>query len=77
MVKPFCKVCGIPISNFVNDGLSEDEIAALSPEARMWHGKASECTPINIRIINGLDIDSLNTEKMDGFNIIKPGYVNP
>ena len=77
MLKPFCKICGIPISNCANDGLSEAEVAALSDEAKMWHGRASKAAPINLRTINGLDLDVLNTERIDGFNIILPKYVNP
>ena len=76
MSKTFCKICGIPIGNRPNN-LSEKEIAALSPESKKYYDMCFLVEPINIRILNGFDIDSVKTSRFDGYNLIGDKYVNP
>ena len=76
MLKSFCKTCGVQLSNR-SAPLSEEEIAALSPESKVWFDRGQQFAPVNLRTINGLDLSALNVKKGDGFNLILPKYVNP
>ena len=74
--KPFCKTCGIAVTNEPID-LNPDQIAAL-PERRrkFWEGSKA-MTPINLRLLDDFDFKTLETRKFDGYTMIPTQYVNP
>ncbi|CAM1511435.1 Fc.00g089480.m01.CDS01 [Cosmosporella sp. VM-42] len=76
MSKTFCKTCGIPVGN-VGNKLSGEEIEALGPDLQKWYHQCFLVEPINIRTLNGFDLESVETSRFDGFNLILPKYVNP
>lgn len=74
--KPFCKHCGVHVSNELNP-LTDEEVEGLSDEAKAWRGRISSMRPINLRALNDFDCKVLKTRHVDGWNEIKPAYVNP
>lgn len=75
-LKSFCKTCGSTLDNQPKDFTAE-ELAKLPEGARNWVAKAGTSRNLNIRLLDGVDLKELKTERFDGFNIIKPVYVNP
>ncbi len=74
--KGFCKTCGVQLMNEINP-LTDDEVAALPELARAYRKRMINCRPINLRILNDYDFSKLETLKYDGYNAVKPMYVNP
>lgn len=65
-------------SFFYSDPRSTDEEAeGLSDEAKAWRERGTHMRPINLRILNDFDCKALKTMRVDGWNEIKPEYVNP
>ncbi|KAI0870963.1 glutathione-dependent formaldehyde-activating enzyme [Hypoxylon argillaceum] len=74
--KKFCKICGIPISS--EAVLATDErVAQMDPDTRKWYEGAILIKALNLRVIDGLDVNDLTPARLDGYNLIKPGYVEP
>ena len=74
--KKFCKTCGVPFTNSSRT-MTDEELAAMDEGSRGWYNKGLTFTPINLRILHDFDVKTLKTEKLDGFNNIKPLYENP
>ncbi len=74
--KAFCKRCGVHMVNELNP-LTDEQIAALHEKVRAWRAGKLNMQPVNIRVFNGVDITGLKTLKGDGYNHLKPLYVNP
>ncbi|KAF7543463.1 hypothetical protein G7046_g9995 [Stylonectria norvegica] len=74
--KPFCKFCGIPMTN-VPIPVSDEKFESLSPEFQAFYKHAASITPVNIRTFNNFDVNAVKPHKMDGFNATLPRYINP
>lgn len=77
-LKGFCKTCGVQIMNEPNP-LAPDHAESSSSEAEASGEGQLDWLPINIRILDDLDLDVIKdkVEKYDGWNLAKPPYVNP
>jgi hypothetical protein len=74
--KNFCRTCGVFVSNSFND-LTEERIAELPETYHDWARRAQPLHPVNVRVLDDVDLACLNVQRFDGKEIIKPGYVNP
>ncbi|KAJ8121876.1 hypothetical protein ONZ43_g1784 [Nemania bipapillata] len=74
--KRFCRICSIPITSEAVVA-TEERIAQMDPATRAWYETSITITALNLRVIDGLDVNDLTTDRMNGYNIIKPGYVEP
>ncbi|KAI1806150.1 glutathione-dependent formaldehyde-activating enzyme [Daldinia bambusicola] len=73
--KSFCKTCGISIHNNVQP-VSEEELNKLPEDQREVVKGGLSLMPINLRVINGLDVGDLNVKQVDGYSR-PPLYVEP
>ena len=74
--KTFCKTCGVPMSNEPRE-LSQDQVAAFSDEGREWYEGARVRHPVNLRVLNEVDLTKLTPLKLTKGAEIEPQYVNP
>ncbi|XXG98559.1 hypothetical protein Hte_004884 [Hypoxylon texense] len=74
--KTFCKTCGVPVHNSVQP-ITEEQINQLPEENREFIRGAKEIKAINVRLVDGLNVKDLNINQFDGYNAIKPSYVEP
>ncbi|RFU78542.1 glutathione-dependent formaldehyde-activating enzyme [Trichoderma arundinaceum] len=74
--KTFCRTCGVNMTNIRNE-LPEEEVLALSEQARQiyWRGKATY--PVNARVLHGVDVGKLKKVLFDGATLMPSTYVNP
>ncbi|OAR00412.1 hypothetical protein LLEC1_07563 [Akanthomyces lecanii] len=85
LAKPFCRTCGVSMSNPVNAQTTPDEAAARMPGAdaarqkrvREHLARHAKMHPVNVRVLHGVDLDRLHVKKLDGAALIPPPYVNP
>lgn len=85
LAKPFCRTCGVSMSNPVNEKTTADEAAARMPDADaaqrdkvrriMAHHRTIH--PVNVRTLHGVDLSRLHVRRLDGAKLIAPPYVNP
>jgi hypothetical protein len=75
--KLFCKTCGVNVGSEVNPDLTEDEVAALPEVYRQFRSKHINTQPLNLRVVNGLDVKTLKPGRGDGFSVQEPAYVWP
>ncbi|KAK7428060.1 hypothetical protein QQZ08_005492 [Neonectria magnoliae] len=75
--KTFCKKCGVQMTN-EPAALADEEIAAMSEERRKTWDMVSPMHPVNLRILNGIDLNDFKDkiQKMEGANY-PPLYENP
>ncbi|KAH9891504.1 glutathione-dependent formaldehyde-activating enzyme [Xylariomycetidae sp. FL2044] len=77
-LKRFCRICGIYVYNLSKNLNTPEELAALSEERREWVLRMMDCTPVNLRLIDGVDVrKDVSPVKMDGYSQIKEPYVEP
>ncbi|CAK7565566.1 MAG: hypothetical protein SEPTF4163_003483 [Sporothrix epigloea] len=79
--KSFCGKCGVPISNLPTD-LTEEQIAQLPEIARdeastAWRKRIADMSPINTRVLYGVDLDKLPVTQNNGYKLIPNEYINP
>ncbi|KAB5572065.1 Mss4-like protein [Coniochaeta sp. 2T2.1] len=76
--KGFCKTCGVQIMNEPNP-LTDEQVEALPAEVRAFRDGKMDWFPVNLRILNDFDFDAVmdKVQRMDGWNMAKPPYVNP
>ncbi|KAI1365475.1 glutathione-dependent formaldehyde-activating enzyme [Xylaria arbuscula] len=74
--KRFCKICGVPIGS-VGVELTDEELAKFDANTQGWHKSFKGKVALNLRLVDGLDVKDLKTTRMDGYGLIKPGYVEP
>ncbi|KAJ2989610.1 hypothetical protein NUW58_g3383 [Xylaria curta] len=74
--KTFCKVCSVPIHNHMME-FSEEELATKSQEERDWVVGGQIFSPVNLRTINGLDVNDLKVFQFQGYATLQPPYVEP
>ncbi|KAI8633339.1 glutathione-dependent formaldehyde-activating enzyme [Xylariaceae sp. FL1651] len=72
----FCKICGVPVYTKVMQ-LTDEEVAAMNEAAQKWYLGSKDLIPLNLRVINGLNVKDLKPNKFDGYNVIQPPYVEP
>lgn len=85
LAKPFCRTCGVSMSNPVNAQTTPDEAATKMPGAdaaqqekvRTHMERHAKMHPVNVRVLHGVDLDRLHVKKLDGATLIPPPYVNP
>ncbi len=85
LAKPFCRTCGVSMSNPLNADITPDEAAARLPGAdaaqrdkvRAYMAHHKKMHPVNVRVLHGVDLDRLHVKKLDGAALIPPPYVNP
>ncbi|KAI0022668.1 glutathione-dependent formaldehyde-activating enzyme [Xylariomycetidae sp. FL0641] len=77
--KAFCKYCGVFVYNAIQP-LPEERLEAFPAEMRDKAGgriaEALALMPVNLRIIEGLDVNDLNVEHCDGYSIGRP-WIEP
>ncbi|KAI1178451.1 glutathione-dependent formaldehyde-activating enzyme [Nemania sp. FL0916] len=74
--KTFCKVCGVPIHSQMMK-FTEEELASKSEKEKDWILGGQSLAPVNLRIINDLDVNDLNASRFDGYTAFQPPYVEP
>ncbi|KAI0535044.1 glutathione-dependent formaldehyde-activating enzyme [Xylaria digitata] len=74
--KTFCNICGVPIHNELLE-FTEEELAVRTKEERDWIVSGQDFAPVNLRIINGLDVNDLNISQLHGWSVLQPPYVEP
>ncbi|CAK7206349.1 hypothetical protein SEUCBS139899_009138 [Sporothrix eucalyptigena] len=79
--KSFCGKCGVAFSNLPTN-LSAEEIAKLppmaqTPESDAWRKRIVNMSPINTRVLYGVDLDKLPVKESPGYTLIPGEYVNP
>ncbi|CAG9956878.1 unnamed protein product [Clonostachys rosea f. rosea IK726] len=74
--KAFCSQCGVFV---VRRPLPiPDEVAVHIPAAaREWTVDAQHLLPLNLKLLDGVDISQLKITHIDGYDVIPPPYVNP
>ncbi|OAA73593.1 glutathione-dependent formaldehyde-activating enzyme [Cordyceps fumosorosea ARSEF 2679] len=83
--KPFCRTCGVSMSNPSNAATTANEAAARLPYAdtaqrervREYVEKHRTMHPVNVRVLHGVDFQRLHVKRFDGAKLIPPPYVNP
>ncbi|XWW99321.1 hypothetical protein V2A60_007330 [Cordyceps javanica] len=85
LAKPFCRTCGVTMSNPANEAITADEAATKLPGAdaaqqakvRQYVARHKTIHPVNVRTLHGVDLDRLHVKRLDGARLIPPPYVNP
>ncbi|KAK0641577.1 Mss4-like protein [Cercophora newfieldiana] len=73
--KMFCRVCGVHVVDELN--MTEEEFRALPEDVRGYNEPKLPYRGVNVRVFNGFDALGLKTTRVDGWGVLKPGYVNP
>ncbi|KAI1767802.1 hypothetical protein GGR53DRAFT_69494 [Hypoxylon sp. FL1150] len=74
--KTFCRECGVPVSNYI-EGYDMDAIDEMPEENREWAKSHLDWSPINVRVLEGVDLEELKITRVNGSTLRKPFYVNP
>ncbi|CAJ2512687.1 Uu.00g008060.m01.CDS01 [Anthostomella pinea] len=73
--KSFCKTCFVPIHNRFE--FTDEQLAAMSQEDREWASRGMAMCPVNLRLLEGVDLSSLKVQKVTESVLREPRYVNP
>jgi hypothetical protein len=76
--KAFCKTCGVYIMNDLTP-MPAEQVAALPEQAQSFRARMIDIRPVTLRMLNNYNLDEIKDKvrQADGFNSIKPMYVNP
>ncbi|KAI1115358.1 glutathione-dependent formaldehyde-activating enzyme [Nemania sp. NC0429] len=74
--KKFCKICGVVVCSEPVK-LSDEDAAKLDGPTGEWYESSKPITAFNLRVVNGLSVKDLTPTLFDGYNIVKPAYVEP
>ncbi|KAI1456347.1 Mss4-like protein [Annulohypoxylon moriforme] len=74
--KTFCRTCGVPIHNHIDD-YTPDQISKLPEEHREWAVDHLDWSPINLRVLDGINLGELPLRRIEGSKFGKVPYVNP
>ncbi|KAI0882972.1 uncharacterized protein GGS22DRAFT_190949 [Annulohypoxylon maeteangense] len=74
--KSFCRTCGVPIHNQIDD-YTPEQIAELPEDDREWAADHLDWSPINLRVLDGVDLGKLPLRRIEGSKSGKVAYVNP
>jgi len=74
--KAFCKTCGIHL--YAVHNMPSDEAVAKMPETtKQWAIGAAHLRPLNLRVLNGVDLKELKLIHNDGYSNIPGNYIEP
>ncbi|KAH7021568.1 glutathione-dependent formaldehyde-activating enzyme [Microdochium trichocladiopsis] len=76
MAKTFCKTCGVPLTNMPVE-LPEEERQALSDEDQKGYAMIKLMHPVNVRVLEGIDLKKLKIMRLTAGLDLQPVYVNP
>lgn len=76
MGKTFCRTCGMNMTNQPAP-LTSEEVAAMSEDDRKWFESSKLRHPVNVRVLDGVDLTKLKIIKMTRGLDLPPKYVNP
>ncbi|OTA55598.1 hypothetical protein K449DRAFT_171672 [Hypoxylon sp. EC38] len=74
--KSFCRTCGVPIHNHIDD-YTPEQIAELPEDKRQWTIDHLDWSPINLRILDGVNLNELPITRVEGSKLGYAAYVNP
>lgn len=74
--KGFCRSCGVPVENKAAH-ISDAERDALPEGAKFWYERGQIYRSLNAKVLDGVDLAKLKTERIDGWKNILPLYENP
>jgi hypothetical protein len=74
--KYWCKTCGVMIGRRPLP-MSPEVVANLPEMAKKWTVDMHHLRPLNLKIMNDVDLKELTITHIDGYNIIPPMYTNP
>ncbi|KAI5921498.1 glutathione-dependent formaldehyde-activating enzyme [Camillea tinctor] len=74
--KSFCRTCGVQIHHHIDD-YSEAQLAAMPAEVAAWAGPRRDWSPVNLRVLDGVDLSILKIERLRGSILRGDPYVNP
>ncbi|KAK6958453.1 hypothetical protein Daesc_001254 [Daldinia eschscholtzii] len=79
--KSFCRTCGVSVHNRIEDYSPEQIEKELPVEQRQWARDHLDWSPVNLRVIDGVDLGALNVTRVNGSERSGPpkpgGYVDP
>ncbi|KAI1102734.1 hypothetical protein F4804DRAFT_312075 [Jackrogersella minutella] len=74
--KAFCGTCGVPIKNHVDD-YTPEQIAELPEHQRQWAVVHLDWSPINLRVLDRVNLGELPMKRVKGSGGGYTPYVNP
>ncbi|KAI8962974.1 Mss4-like protein [Daldinia sp. FL1419] len=78
--KSFCRTCGVPVHNRIED-YTPEQILQLPVEQQQWTRDHLDWSPVNLRVMDGVNLSELKIKRIDGSTRSgppKPGsYVDP
>jgi hypothetical protein len=75
--KTFCKNCGVQMTNPPNDGLTEEQIAALSDDRKAFLERIKDTVPVNVRILNDVRLRDIKEPYQNKGRQFGTDYENP
>lgn len=57
--------------------MSEETLASATPQEREWWTARKNLCPVNLRVLDGIDLAELNVEKIQDGKKVGPQYVDP
>ncbi|KJZ76784.1 hypothetical protein HIM_03661 [Hirsutella minnesotensis 3608] len=74
LCKTFCKTCGVCMTNGPNPQMPEVEDNEENRATKNWLASYS---PVNLRVLDGVDMSRLKPTQVDGAGKMDPQYENP
>ncbi|KFH45967.1 Centromere protein V-like protein [Hapsidospora chrysogenum ATCC 11550] len=74
--KTFCRTCGVQMTNRF-EPLSAEEAEKLSDVDKTWRPWAATIHPVNIRVLDGVDLSVFKPKRTTSAADLEPLYVNP
>ena len=72
-VNGFCSRCGVHMMSHMRDDIEPEVFASLPKKFQDFQ----VLDIINLRTVNALDLSVFKTERVRGWDLIEPRYVNP
>ncbi|KAK8090807.1 glutathione-dependent formaldehyde-activating enzyme [Apiospora phragmitis] len=76
LAKGFCEICGVPIDNKFQE-LNGSETSRLSYKNQIFYAISKDGWFLNAKIMNDVDFSQMRVRYLNGWNNLKPAYVNP
>ncbi|KAI2611931.1 Mss4-like protein [Hypoxylon sp. NC1633] len=77
--KTFCKTCGVPVHNLIDD-YTPAQVSTFPESLQEWVTSHLEWSPVNLRVLEGINLKELNVRRFDGWGAEGRGrvaYINP
>lgn len=74
--KAFCKTCGVYLYG-KHHPAPEEVVAQMPEEHKKWVVDGAHLRPLNMRILDGVDLKEMNMAHFQGYAGIPPGYTEP